>query len=105
MSLLEKYYTEEHQIFREAARRFFQKELAPQSDEWEEKRPVPREVWKKFAEQGFLCPWVPEEYGGVGSRLPLFCNLDGGSRQDRLYELPLCTPFRCSSSSYLSLWQ
>lgn len=67
MSLLEKYYTEEHQIFRETARRFFQKELAPQSDEWEEKRTVPREVWKKFAEQGFLCPWVPEEYGGVGA--------------------------------------
>ncbi|MDY7031814.1 MAG: acyl-CoA dehydrogenase family protein [Thermodesulfobacteriota bacterium] len=67
MSLLEKYYTEEHQIFRESARRFFRKEMAPHTDEWEENKTVPREMWKKFAEQGFLCPWIPEEYGGVGA--------------------------------------
>jgi len=66
MSLLEKHYTEEHRIFRESARRYFQKELSLQADEWEEKQTVPREVWKKFAEQGFLCPWIPEEYGGPG---------------------------------------
>jgi len=66
MSLLEKYYTEEHQIFRESARRYFQNELAPHVDEWEENSTVPKEVWKGFAEQGFLCPWIPEEYGGSG---------------------------------------
>ena len=66
MSLLEKYYTEEHQIFRESARRYFKNELVPQVDEWEEKRSVPREVWKDFAKQGFLCPCLPEEYGGSG---------------------------------------
>ncbi|MDY6853648.1 MAG: acyl-CoA dehydrogenase family protein [Thermodesulfobacteriota bacterium] len=69
MSLLEKHYTEEHQIFRESARRFYVNELAPLADEWEEKRFVPQEVWKKFAEQGFLCPWMPEEYGGAGGDL------------------------------------
>ena len=67
MSLLEKYYTEEHQIFRESARRYFVNEMAPYTEEWEEKRIVPKEVWKKFAEQGFLCPWLPEEYGGSGA--------------------------------------
>jgi acyl-CoA dehydrogenase len=24
-------------------------------------------VWKKMGEQGFLCMWVPEEYGGLGA--------------------------------------
>lgn len=67
MSLLEKYYSEEHHIFREAIRRFFQKELAPHTDEFEKKKSIPKDVWKKFAEQGFLCPWVPEEYGGAGT--------------------------------------
>ncbi|MGC9323512.1 MAG: acyl-CoA dehydrogenase family protein [Desulfomonilia bacterium] len=67
MSLLDKYYTEEHQIFREAVRRFFEKEVTPFADQWEQEGIVPRQAWKKFAEQGFLCPWLPEEYGGVGA--------------------------------------
>ncbi|MEA3223718.1 MAG: acyl-CoA dehydrogenase family protein [Thermodesulfobacteriota bacterium] len=67
MSLLDKYYTQEHKIFRESARKFFEKEVAPHADEWENDGIVSREIWKKFGEQGFLCPWVPEEYGGVGA--------------------------------------
>ena len=67
MSLLEKCYTEEHHIFRESTRRYFKNKLAPLAEEWEEKRIVPREVWKDFASQGFLCPWLPEEYGGSGA--------------------------------------
>ena len=66
MSLLEKYYTDEHQIFRQSVRRFYEDEIVPNVEEWEEKGILPREVWKKFGAQGFLCPWLPEEYGGSG---------------------------------------
>ncbi|MDT8272973.1 MAG: acyl-CoA dehydrogenase family protein [Desulfomonilia bacterium] len=65
MSLLDKYNTEEHHIFREAVRRYFEKEVTPFADQWEQDGIVPREAWKKFAAQGFLCPWLPEQYGGV----------------------------------------
>lgn len=65
MSLLEKYYTQEHAIFRESVRRYFEKEVTPYVDEWEKNGVVPEETWRKFGEQGFLCPWLPEEYGGV----------------------------------------
>lgn len=64
MSLLEKYYTEEHNIFRESVRRYFEKEVTPNADKWENEGMVPKEAWKKFGQQGFLCPWLPEEYGG-----------------------------------------
>jgi acyl-CoA dehydrogenase len=64
MSLLEKYYTEEHNIFRESVRRYFEKEVTPNADKWEKDGIVPKEAWKKFGQQGFLCPWLPEEYGG-----------------------------------------
>jgi acyl-CoA dehydrogenase len=64
MSLLEKYYTEEHNIFRESVRRYFEKEVTPNADKWENDGIVPKEAWKKFGQQGFLCPWLPEEYGG-----------------------------------------
>jgi acyl-CoA dehydrogenase len=60
-------YTEEHRIFRQAVRKFFEKEVIPYVDEWEEAGIVPRSAWKKMGEQGFLCMDVPEEYGGLGA--------------------------------------
>jgi len=65
MSLLEKYYTQEHTIFRESIRRYFEKEVTPYVEEWETEGIVPRETWEKFGAQGFLCSWLPEEFGGV----------------------------------------
>jgi acyl-CoA dehydrogenase len=58
--------TEEHQIFRESFRKFVAKEITPNVPEWERQRAVPRSVWLAMGEQGFLCPWLPEEYGGLG---------------------------------------
>ncbi len=60
-------YNEEHRIFREAVRRFFEKEVIPYVEEWEEAGIVPKSVWRKMGEQGFLCMQVPEEYGGLGA--------------------------------------
>ena len=59
-------YSEEHRIFRESVSKFLEKEVSPHIDEWEEAGIVPKGVWKKMGEQGFLCMDVPEEYGGVG---------------------------------------
>ena len=59
-------YTEEHQIFRNTFKRFVANEITPNVPEWEEARAVPRDLWMKMGEQGFLCPWLPEEYGGLG---------------------------------------
>jgi len=60
-------YSEEHRIFRQSVRKFFEKEVIPYVEEWEETGIVPRETWKKMGEQGFLCMSVPEEYGGLGA--------------------------------------
>lgn len=60
-------FKEEHEIFRESVRRFFERELAPHHEEWEEKGEVPRWAWKKAGEYGFLCVAIPEEWGGVGA--------------------------------------
>jgi len=59
-------YTEEHQIFRDSFRKFVAKEITPFVPQWEEARAVPREIWLKMGEQGFLCPWISETYGGLG---------------------------------------
>lgn len=60
------YLQEEHEIFRSSLRKFFEKEAIPFYEQWEEERIIPRALWEKMGEQGFLCPDVPEEYGGLG---------------------------------------
>jgi acyl-CoA dehydrogenase len=59
-------FKEEHDIFREAFRRFLNKEVKPYFEEWEEERIIPRDVWKKMGNNGYLCTWMEEEYGGAG---------------------------------------
>jgi acyl-CoA dehydrogenase len=59
------HYAEEHKIFREALRKFFDKEVVPYVEEWEEAGIVPKAVWKKMGDQGFLCMQVSEQYGGM----------------------------------------
>lgn len=61
------YLKEEHQLFRQSVRKFLEKEAAPFFEQWEKDRMIPREFWLKMGEQGFLCPWVDEVYGGFNA--------------------------------------
>lgn len=59
-------FNEEHEMFRDSLRRFLEREVVPNHDRWEEQGYVDREVWLKAGENGFLCPTMPEEFGGAG---------------------------------------
>jgi len=59
-------YDEQHELFRNAVRRFCENEIAPHTESWRKQREVPREIWRKLGEQGFIGFWVDEEYGGGG---------------------------------------
>jgi acyl-CoA dehydrogenase len=59
-----RWFTEDHSIFQRSVSRFVEREITPNTDTWEEERGVPRRVWHKMGEQGFLCPCLPEAYGG-----------------------------------------
>lgn len=61
------YLKQEHEIYREALRKFLDKNARPYIDEWEKNKEVPREFWKKMGAEGFLCPQVDEKYGGVNA--------------------------------------
>ncbi len=63
-------YTAEHEMFRQTFTKFVARELVPQLDEWEANREVPRSVWRKLGEQGYLCPWLEERFGGGGADFP-----------------------------------
>ncbi|WP_151638194.1 MULTISPECIES: acyl-CoA dehydrogenase family protein [Noviherbaspirillum] len=59
-------FAEEHEMLREAARRFMETEVAPHNERWEEQGYVDRKVWLKAGAAGFLCASMPEQYGGAG---------------------------------------
>ncbi|MCW3011701.1 MAG: acyl-CoA dehydrogenase [Solirubrobacterales bacterium] len=59
-------YEDDHEDFRESFRRFLAKEVVPFYEQWEKDGIVPREVFAKAGENGFLGMQVPEEYGGAG---------------------------------------
>ncbi len=59
-------FTQEHEDFREAVRRFVERELRPHAEEWEDARWFPNDVFTRMAELGFLGLKYPEEYGGEG---------------------------------------
>jgi alkylation response protein AidB-like acyl-CoA dehydrogenase/putative sterol carrier protein len=58
------YFTEEHELFRQSVRQFVEKEIVPYANQWEKDEKVPRELFVKLAEQGFLGINHDEAYGG-----------------------------------------
>ena len=60
-------FGEEHELFRKSLRRFVQEEIAPHVDEWEELEEIPRELFRRMGELGFLGLEYPRVYGGAGA--------------------------------------
>lgn len=63
---MRKVFRDDHEMFRNQARRFIDKEITPYLEQWEKDGIVPREIWRKAGQTGLLCSTVPEEYGGPG---------------------------------------
>ncbi len=59
-------FESEHDDYRESFRRFLEAEVKPHYDDWNAAGIIPREMFAKAAEHGFLAMEVPEEYGGQG---------------------------------------
>lgn len=58
-------YTDAHQAFRDRLRKFLAKDVTPNVDQWEKDRIEPKSIWEKMGQNGFLCPDVGPEYGGM----------------------------------------
>ena len=59
-------YDADLELFRDNFKRFMSEHLAPHYMAWEKAGIMPREVWNKLGDNGFLCVDMPEEYGGYG---------------------------------------
>ena len=56
----------EHEMIRQTARDFAQKEIAPIAAEFDESGEFPSATVRKMGEMGLMGIEVPEEYGGAG---------------------------------------
>ncbi len=59
-----RYFTQDHEIFREQVRSFVQKEISPHIDQWEQEELFPKSLYRRMGELGFLGIRYPEKYGG-----------------------------------------
>ena len=66
-------YDSDHEMFRDSLRKFLEVEAMPYHEQWEKDGMVSDEIWLKAGEQGFLCPMIPEEYGGLATDFRYNC--------------------------------
>jgi len=68
---------DEHEMLRDSVRDFFERELPePRIREMDRSRRIPRALWKRFAEMGWMGLSVPAEFGGSGADVmtgAIFC--------------------------------
>src|SRR2546427_3579809 len=65
-----KIFNEQHEMFRAAIRQFIEREIMPHVEEWEAAGRMPRSIWPRLGELGFLGVEYDEKYGGSGADLP-----------------------------------
>ena len=58
-------YSDNHHAFRMKLREFLSSEVTPYVGQWESDHIVPKAIWKKMGQEGFLCTTVSREYGGL----------------------------------------
>ncbi len=59
-------FDEDHDMFRDGVRRFMQAEIEPHVEKWREDGCCDPGAFIKAGEQGLLCMWADEKYGGLG---------------------------------------
>ena len=59
-------FSDEHEMLRKSVRAFVEKEVAPEVAAWEDAGRIPRALWRRLGELGFLGLEFPTEYGGAG---------------------------------------
>jgi acyl-CoA dehydrogenase len=70
-----KIFGPEHEMLRATVRAFVEREVVPCVDEWEAAGRIPRAIWPRMGELGFLGVEYDEKYGGAGADFLTSCVL------------------------------
>jgi acyl-CoA dehydrogenase len=63
------YFNQDHQLFRQSVRQFIEKEVIPNASTWESERQIPKSIFQKMGDLGYLGINFSEEYGGTNADL------------------------------------
>ena len=83
-------YTKEHNLFRERLKVFLAEAVTPFADRWEADKIVPKRVWQKMGQAGFLCTDIAPDYGGMGG--DFLYSLIVAEEMTRTWQTGLATP-------------
>ena len=61
-------FVEEHEIYRQALRTFVTREISPNVLAWEAAGEIPRELFRRLGQLGYLGVRLSENCGGSGRR-------------------------------------
>ena len=64
-----KIFDAQHELFRASVRSFVEREVVPHVEAWEAAGRIPRSIWSRMGELGFLGVEYDEKYGGGGADL------------------------------------
>ncbi len=61
-----KLFNADHEAFRDTVRKFYEKEVVPNIEKYEQQQHVDRDIWNKAGALGLSRTTMPEAYGGSG---------------------------------------
>jgi acyl-CoA dehydrogenase len=99
-----KVFSEQHDMFRAAVRSFVDKEVAPHVEEWESAGRIPKSIWPRMGELGFLGVEYDEKYGGAGADVLMSAVLHEECARSRSGSFAMAVGVHCDMASPHLYW-
>jgi acyl-CoA dehydrogenase len=99
-----KVFSEQHEMFRAAVRSFVDKEVAPHVEEWESAGRIPKSIWPRMGELGFLGVEYDEKYGGAGADVLMSAVLHEECARSRSGSFAMAVGVHCDMASPHLYW-
>src|SRR3989441_9890586 len=99
-----KIFNEQHEMFRATVRQFVEREIMPHVEEWEGAGRMPRSIWPRLGELGFLGLEYDEKYGGSGADLRTTMVLHEECARSRSGSFAMAVGVHCDMASPHLYW-
>src|SRR3989475_13303439 len=97
-------FNDQREMFRRAVRAFVEKEVEPHVNEWEQAGQIPKSIWPRLGELGFLGVEYDEKYGGGGADLRTTMVLHEEGARSRSGSFAMAVGVHCDMASPHLYW-